>query len=100
MNKMFAAQNEPIKRGIESLRDAGFIKKAAEEDFTDSLIAVDGGNIVEKMSGADIFARGRGRRRRADEAESARLGRKIATNTASGRRFCLTKRRPCVFARA
>ena len=55
MNKMFAAQNEPIKRGIESLRDAGFIKKAAEEDFTDSLIAVDGGNIVERMSGADLL---------------------------------------------
>jgi len=55
MNQLFDIQDEPIANGIASLRDKGFIIKNASTDFTGSLIAVDGGQILEKMTGTDIL---------------------------------------------
>ena len=55
MNGMFDTQDEPIRDGIQSLRDHNLVRKLPEGDSTDSLIAVDGGNIVERMSGTDIL---------------------------------------------
>lgn len=55
MNRMFAYEKKPVENAIKKLEDDGHIRKAAEDDFADSLIAVDGGNVIEKMSGADIL---------------------------------------------
>ena len=56
MNRMFDTQEEPIKNGIEELRSTGLINKLSTAEYTSSLIAVDGSNIVEKMTGTDISA--------------------------------------------
>lgn len=55
MNRMFDVQDEPIKQAIQKLRDSNLIKKLSTEESTDSLIAVDGGVVLEKMSGTDIL---------------------------------------------
>ncbi|HKO80881.1 MAG TPA: DNA double-strand break repair nuclease NurA [Chitinophagaceae bacterium] len=55
MNKLFDVQEEPIRKGIEFLRDKGFIEKVQTTDFSTSLIAADGGVILEKMTGTDIL---------------------------------------------
>lgn len=55
MNKMFDTQDEPIKNGIEDLRKKNLITKLTGAEYSSSLIAVDGSNIVEKMTGTDIL---------------------------------------------
>jgi len=55
MNKLFDVQDEPIRNGIAILKDKNLILKVDTIDFTDSLIAVDGGVILEKMTGTDIL---------------------------------------------
>ncbi len=55
MNKMFDIQDEPIEQGISFLRNSDFIKKLSNDSFTTSLIAVDGGVILEKMTGSDLL---------------------------------------------
>lgn len=55
MNEMFDFQEEPRQKGIAFLRKEGFIKELKDDEYTDSIMAVDGGNIIEKMSGADIL---------------------------------------------
>lgn len=55
MNKMFNTQDEPIHDGIQILKDKGLIKKLSSTEHTPSLVAVDGSNIVEKMTGTDIL---------------------------------------------
>lgn len=55
MNSMFDVQDEPIQEGINSLRQEGMISSISTSSYTDSLIAVDGGNILEKMTGNDIL---------------------------------------------
>lgn len=55
MNKMFDTQEEPIAKGIEALRNSNLITKLSSTESTCSLIAVDGSNIVEKMTGTDIL---------------------------------------------
>lgn len=55
MNQLFDIQDEPIANGIAKLRDKGLILKNLSTDFTGSLIAVDGGQILEKMTGTDIL---------------------------------------------
>lgn len=55
MNKMFEVQDEPIKQAIQKLRDRGLIHSLTTKESTDSLIAVDGGVVLEKMSGTDIL---------------------------------------------
>lgn len=55
MNKMFDVQDEPIQQAIQKLRDEGLIKELGTTESSDSLIAVDGGVVLEKMSGTDIL---------------------------------------------
>lgn len=55
MNRMFDTQDEPIQNGIEALRKNGLINKLTATEQSSSLIAVDGSNIVEKMTGTDIL---------------------------------------------
>ena len=55
MNRMFDVQDEPIEQAIQKLRDQGLIKDLTSTESTDSLIAVDGGVVLEKMSGTDIL---------------------------------------------
>jgi len=55
MNSMFSTEDEPIKKGIDSLRQRNMISSLSASHYTDSLIAVDGSNILEKMIGNDII---------------------------------------------
>jgi len=55
MNKMFDVQDEPIQEAIKKLRDSGLVKKLETDAYSESLIAVDGGVVIEKMSGTDIL---------------------------------------------
>ncbi|HVX90071.1 MAG TPA: DNA double-strand break repair nuclease NurA [Candidatus Paceibacterota bacterium] len=55
MNGLFDIQDEPIAKGMEKLRAAGKIKKLSDVEPSHSLIAVDGGNIPEKLAGADVL---------------------------------------------
>ncbi|NUM25686.1 MAG: DNA double-strand break repair nuclease NurA [Candidatus Buchananbacteria bacterium] len=55
MNKMFDIQDEPIKQGIETLKQKNMITSLSGNVFSTSLIAVDGGMVLEKMSGTDIL---------------------------------------------
>lgn len=55
MNKMFDIQEKPIDNAIQKLREDSLIKKLSTTDYTTSLIAVDGGVVLEKMSGTDIL---------------------------------------------
>lgn len=55
MNVLFDIQDEPIQNGIAHLRKNDFIGTVKTEVYSDSLIAVDGGVILEKMTGTDII---------------------------------------------
>jgi len=55
MNRMFDVQEAPIQESIQRLRDSGLVHKLKPEETTDSLMAADGGNIIEKMSGTDVL---------------------------------------------
>jgi hypothetical protein len=55
MNRLFDVQDEPIAKGIEILRQKNLIAKNDTIDFSKSLIAVDGGVVLEKMTGTDIL---------------------------------------------
>ena len=56
MNKMLDTQDAPIQKGMDLLRKKSLIEEFEDDPLcTDSLMAVDGGNIIEKMSGTDIL---------------------------------------------
>lgn len=55
MNKLFDIQAEPIRKGIEELKNKGLIEINDTQAFSESLIAVDGGVVLEKMTGTDIL---------------------------------------------
>lgn len=55
MNKLFDVQDEPIRKGIEELKKKALIEVNDTQAFSESLIAVDGGVILEKMTGTDIL---------------------------------------------
>ncbi|MGB7207943.1 MAG: DNA double-strand break repair nuclease NurA [Pyrinomonadaceae bacterium] len=55
MNKLFDVQDEPIRKGIEELKKSGLIEVNDTQEFSESLIAVDGGVVLEKMTGTDIL---------------------------------------------
>jgi len=55
MNQLFDVQDEPIQNGIEILKQKGLIAKNSTAEFSQSLIAVDGGVVLEKMTGTDIL---------------------------------------------
>ena len=55
MNRMFEFQDVPIQESIAALKTKGLIRQVESQDFTDSLIAVDGGSVIERMSGTDVL---------------------------------------------
>jgi hypothetical protein len=55
MNELFDIQDKPIENGMKALRDNGLIMKNDTTEFSNSLIAVDGGVVLEKMTGTDIL---------------------------------------------
>jgi hypothetical protein len=55
MNRLFDLQEEPIKNGMTELRDKQLILENNAQEFSTSLIAVDGGVVLEKMTGTDIL---------------------------------------------
>lgn len=55
MNGMFDVQDEPILQGVQKLRDQGCISRLSTSEFSDSLIAVDGSWVLEKMTGSDLL---------------------------------------------
>ncbi len=55
MNKMFDIQDEPIKKGVAFLRQAGMTSKVSTTEHSASLIAADGSIILERMTGSDLL---------------------------------------------
>ena len=55
MNGMFEIQDAPIQESVDALRKKGLVRRIESQNVTDSLIAVDGGNIIERMSGTDVL---------------------------------------------
>ncbi len=56
MENMLGSQSEPIENGISALRSRGIIKKLDPTVLPiDSLMAADGGQIIERMSGTDLL---------------------------------------------
>lgn len=55
MNGMFDVQDEPILQGIQKLRDQGRIGNLSTSESSESLIAVDGSWVLEKMTGSDLL---------------------------------------------
>lgn len=55
MNDILAINEQPIDDGMKSLRDNGLIQKLDDFEFTNSVIAVDGGSVMKKLSGADLL---------------------------------------------
>lgn len=55
VNAMFNTDDGVIDSGMQVLRDGGLINKIASADSTDSLVAVDGGLVLEKMTGMDLI---------------------------------------------
>jgi hypothetical protein len=55
MNGMFDIQDEPIRQGIEHLRKLGKLSKLSTSEYSNSLIAVDGSFILERMTGSDLL---------------------------------------------
>lgn len=54
VNSLMSYDDESITKGIETLRNKDLIKKISSTDSTDSLVAVDGGLVLEKMTGMDL----------------------------------------------
>ena len=55
MNAMFDIQDKPIRAGMEDLKERGMIKILSSKDYSNSLMAADGGMILEKMTGTDLL---------------------------------------------
>jgi len=55
MNGMFDLQDEPIRKAIEKLKESGNIATVSTDQFSTSLIAVDGSWVLEKMTGTDLL---------------------------------------------
>lgn len=55
VNSMFNVDDQSIASGIDTLRSKDLIRKISSSDSTDSLVAVDGGLVLEKMTGMDLL---------------------------------------------
>ncbi len=55
MNKMFDVQEKPLKQAIDKLRKLGMTQFISSDDYSTSLIAVDGGMVVDRMTGSDLL---------------------------------------------
>lgn len=54
VNAMFSVDDQSIANGMDALRSKNLIKKITSTESTDSLVAVDGGLVLEKMTGMDL----------------------------------------------
>lgn len=55
VNSMFNVDDEPVQQGIEYLREQGMVTMLPDGGISESVIAVDGSVIVEKMSSYDLL---------------------------------------------
>lgn len=56
MENMLGSQDEPIEAGIDSLRNRGIICKLGPQiEPVNSIMAADGGQVIERMSGMDLL---------------------------------------------
>lgn len=55
MNRMFDIQDKPIEDGINFLRKEGKIATLSTHEYSNSLMAVDGSVILERMTGTDLL---------------------------------------------
>jgi len=55
MNRLFDIQDEPIRAGMDDLKKRGMIELLSSIDYSTSLMAADGGMILEKMTGTDLL---------------------------------------------
>lgn len=55
MNKMFDIQEEPIRKGMDYLRQLDKTSKLSTLEYSSSLIAADGSVILERMTGSDLL---------------------------------------------
>ena len=55
VNSMFSVDDKSIVNGMDILRSKDLIRKISTTDSTDSLVAVDGGLVLEKMTGMDLL---------------------------------------------
>ena len=55
MNRMFDIQDKPIEDGINFLRKEGKVATLSTHEYSNSLMAVDGSVILERMTGTDLL---------------------------------------------
>ena len=55
LNHIYKDQAELLKESIHKLRKEDLIKKLPDGNYTESVIAVDGGNIIDKNSGTNML---------------------------------------------
>lgn len=55
LSQMISNSDESLSKGREELNKYNIIKTVQSKEYTDSLIAVDGANIIEKMTGSDLL---------------------------------------------
>lgn len=55
VNEMFSVDDTSIADGMNILKGKNLIRKMSSSDFTDSVVAVDGGLVLEKMTGMDLL---------------------------------------------
>lgn len=56
MENMLGAQGEPVEAGIKALKNKNLICKLAPQTVSiNSIIAADGGQVIERMSGVDLL---------------------------------------------
>lgn len=55
LNHIYKDQAELLKESMQKLRKAELIRELPEGDYNESIIAVDGGNIVDKNSGTNML---------------------------------------------
>ena len=55
LNHIYKDQTELLKESIQKLKAEDLIKKLPDGDYTESLIAVDGGSIIDKNSGTNML---------------------------------------------
>ena len=55
LNAMFGVNEGLVESGIQKLKEENLIRKLDKFEYTDSVIAVDGGSVMERLGGADLL---------------------------------------------
>ena len=55
LNHIYKDQSELLKESMQKLKKEDLIRKLPEGNYTESIIAVDGGNIIDKNSGTNML---------------------------------------------